>query len=459
MKNRQRSMIKRGIICLGVCFMALNSMAQQDTLYLDLKTLLEVGGANNLTIEQYQREQELALADLAKAREWWLPEIYAGLQGHKLWGAAMNADGGFFLDVNRGNMWTGPGLDAHWDFGEGIYQSKSAELRAEATTYQSQAEQNRVLLRTIHAYYDFLTAQLYSGAYGEMANQSDTIVAQLEIQVKAGIRFQSEMLLAKSNRNHLKVKQLEARNDYRESAIELVNLLNVPNGTAIIGLDTMLAPLDLIPESAWSVGGSARKKSQDNVFQSRPEYRFLNTRLKAINIDRKSTTTGLWFPELRLGANTGYFGGLLNQVSPMRPADDPNPQMLYPTSEINASLMWRIPLGRLVHGGRLKQYNAKIAIQENEISQFKNQVNEEVSKARSQLFMASEQLELAEESQSLAKEAVEQSMQRQQLGTAIPFEVFQAQEFYLRARLDYLKAIASYNKAQYSLYVALGNNL
>lgn len=51
------------------------------------------------------------------------------------------------------------------------------------------------------------------------------------------------------------------------------------------------------------------------------------------------------------------------------------------------------------------------------------------------------------------------SIQRQQLGTAMPFEVFQAQEIYLRARLDYLKAIASYNNSQYSLYVALGNNL
>jgi hypothetical protein len=46
-------------------------------------------------------------------------------------------------------------------------------------------------------------------------------------------------------------------------------------------------------------------------------------------------------------------------------------------------------------------------------------------------FMSDEQLELAEESQALAKEAVEQSIQRQQLGTAVPFELFQAQEIYL----------------------------
>lgn len=453
MSTINRSIIRKGIMCFLICFNSLSTLAQQDTLYLNLGKLLEVGGANNLTIEQYKTEHEMAMADLAKAREWWLPEVYAGLQTHKLWGAAMNTDGGFFLDVNRGNMAAGLGLDAHWDFGEGIYRAKAAGIRAEATVYQTQAERNKVLLTTIHAYYDFISAQLYSEAYGEMAGQADTIVAQLQIQVEAGIRFQSEMLLAKSNRNHLQVRRLQALHDHREAIASLANLLNLPAGTGIVGLDTMLVPLNLVAESEW------RQIQQDSIYQNRPEYSFLQTGLEATRVERKSTTTGLWLPELRIGVNTDYYGGLFEQARPMRPDEHPDPRMLYPTSAINASLMWRIPLGRLTYGGRLKQYDAQINLQKNEIRQFRNQVGEEVNKAKSQLLMASEQLELAEESQALAREAVEQSIQRQRLGTAKPFEVFQAQEIYLRARLDYLQAIASYNKAQYSLFVALGNNL
>jgi outer membrane protein TolC len=448
-----RSIIRTGLLCLGVCFLAFHTFAQQDTLYLNTEKLLEIGGANNLTIEQYKREQDLALANQANAKEWWLPEIYAGLQTHKLWGAAQNADGGFFLDVDRGNIWTVLGMDARWNFGEGIYQSKAADLKAKATFYQTQAERNQVLLKTIHVWYNFLTAQLYNGAYREMVDQADTIVEQLQIQVEAGLRFESEMLLAKSNRNHLHVRQLETQNDYREATAELVNMLNAPDGVSIVSLDTLLTPLELVPEAEWKAFPG------DSVFQLRPEYRFLNTEMDAIRVQRKSTTTGLWLPELNLGINTGAFGGLFDQVRPMQPAKYPNPQVLYPTTGINASLMWRIPLGRLTYGGRLKQFDSQIALRENEIIRFRNQVNEEVSKTRSQLLMADEQLELAEESQSLAKEAVDQSIQRQQLGTAKPFEVFQAQEFYLRARLDYLKVIASYNKSQYSLYIAMGNDL
>ena len=143
----------------------------------------------------------------------------------------------------------------------------------------------------------------------------------------------------------------------------------------------------------------------------------------------------------------------------MRPAEHPDPQVLYPTSQVNISLKWRIPMGRLAYEGRLKQYDAQVALQQNQIEQLSNQVDEEVNRARANLLTSHQQLELAEEAQSFAGEAVSQSLQRQQLGTAQAFELFQAQEIYLKTRLEYLKAVAQYNKAQYSLYVALGNNL
>lgn len=444
------AIIVLSLFCIASTF---HVKAQNDTLYLNLETILEVGGANNLLIEQYRKEQKLAEADLAKAREWWLPEIYGDIKGHKLWGAAMNTDGGFFLDVNRGNMWTDLGIDAHWDFGEGIYQTQSAQLRAKAQMHQTEAKRNEVLLETIHAYYEFLAAQLYNRAYDQMAKQSDTIVDQLQIQVEAGIRYESEMLLSKSNRNHLKVKRLEAQKEFLKAKAKLANLLNADPGVVLVGTDQLLTTIDIVPQSQWKNTGT------DSSFIERPEYEFLSTRLQVLETERKSTTTGLLLPELRIATNSGYFGGLFQEVRPMEPIAYPNPQVLYPTTRLNASLMWRIPIGRLTYKGRLKQYDAKMEIQENKINQFENQVNEEVSQARAELFSANEQLELAHESQELAKQAVEQSIERQKMGTAKPFEVFQAQEFYLRARLDYLKAIADYNKAQYSYYVAVGNDL
>ena len=89
-----------------------------------------------------------------------------------------------------------------WDFGEGVYNAKAAALRAEATRYMSKAERNQTLLAVIDAYYGLLTAQLSHAAYRQLAAQADTIARQLGVQVEAGLRYQSELLLAQSNHSN-----------------------------------------------------------------------------------------------------------------------------------------------------------------------------------------------------------------------------------------------------------------
>jgi outer membrane protein TolC len=436
-----------------LCLVCSDSAAQEKApVYLQLENLLEMGGANNLTIAQYRRQQDLAQADLARAREWWLPEIYAGFQNQQLWGAAMNADGRFFLDVNRQNFWAGLGVDARWNFAEGIYGVKAARLKAEASEYQTQAQRNQLLLQMLTTYYDFLTAQLTYHAYQDMALQADTIAAQLQLQVEAGLRYQSEVLMARGNHKHLQVQALAAKNGYLQEEARLVNLLHLKPGTRIVSVDTLLAPLNLVPEAEWQM-------QQENPVANRPEYRHLHTELESLRVARKTTTTGLLLPELSVGTYTSYTGRLNGPVRPMFLDEYPHTQALYPTSALNVSLMWRIPAGRLVYQGRLRQFDAQVALAENAVDQLRSDVQEEVSAAQALLLTAHEQLDLAEQGQQLAREAVQQSIQRQQLGTAQAFEVFQAQEFYLRARLDYLKVVAAYNKAQYSFHVASGNDL
>ena len=52
--------------------------AEDKTLEVNLETVLKLGGANNLTIQEFKQRQKLALANLVRASEWWLPDIFAG---------------------------------------------------------------------------------------------------------------------------------------------------------------------------------------------------------------------------------------------------------------------------------------------------------------------------------------------------------------------------------------------
>jgi len=422
----------------------------QETLPINLQTVLEMSGANNLTIKEFHAKQELANANLSKAKEWWLPNVYAGLQTHQLWGAAMNADGRFFLDVNRQNLWTGLGLNANWNFADGIYKTKSAKLQVQASVYETQTQRNNTLLATIKAYYDLQTSQMKLIAYKNLVAQSDTITQQIAIQVEAGLRYQSELLLSKSNQSHLKIEMLNAQSEYNQKSAELVRLLNLDSKVKLVSIDSVMLPMDF-QEELLSVN--------DTTYKNRPEIKFIDFTILSLQTERKITTTGLFIPTLNIGTYGSYFGRINGVVSPMFPLQYPETKQLYPTGMLNASLTWNIPLGRLIYGGDLKQYNSQIKIQEIKSEQFKSQINEEIANAQQQLIIGKEQIQIAKEGLELTTEALSQSIERQKLGTVKPFEVFQAQQFYLQAQIDYLKAISEYNKAQFALKVAKGENL
>ncbi len=421
---------------LFLCFMSLGnvSLAQQTTQSISIESLLSSMGGNSLLIKEQVLKQELAKANETKSKEWWLPDLYAGTTIHQLWGSAMNGNGEFFTSINRQNLWAGLGLNASWNFGSGIYQTQASEMRTLAAKYDSKAVRNQALLEIVHEYYDLLTSQLYYKAYENLALQADTIYQQLAVQVDAGSGYESDALLAKSNYHHLKVEMLNARIQYEKQRTRLARMLDLDAYTVLVSSDTVLAPVDL---------QGITVQSADNLI--RPELNSAGYSLQALQLERKTTTKGLWLPELKLGTYTSYFGDVFSPVNP--------------TTAVNASLLWKIPMGRLTSGGELEQYDVKIAIQQNELAQTKALINEEVTATNLLITTSNEQMVIALEGSTLAEQALNQSIDRQRLGTVRPFEIIQAQEVYIQSRLDYLSAVARYNKAQFSKYVAEGNDL
>ena len=93
------------------------------------------------------------------------------------------------------------------------------------------------------------------------------------------------------------------------------------------------------------------------------------------------------------------------------------------------------------------------------IDQFRARMNQDVVLAKGKIVNARQQMTLAAESSEFAKKALEQSIGRQEAGIVRPYEILQVQEIYVHSRFDYIKAVAAHNKAQYRLFVALGNDL
>lgn len=411
----------------------LNVNAQQ-TLPVNLETVLKLAGANNLTVQEYQLKYQQALADVAKAKEWWLPNIYAGTTTHYLNGAAMNTDGKIFTGVTRNNIWAGLGIATEIDFGKGVYQSLAAKQKAKAASYFSIAEKNKTILNAVQTYFDLQAEQLKYFFLQNLVNQADTLSQQIKIKVDAGLLYQSDYLLSQSNLSHIKISMLQSKAEWQKKSALLANQLNLDNSIILISADTTLIPLSFSFQSTDTAG-----------FQKRPEFLGLTFELKSFQSLRKTANQGLLMPKLKVGFDNGDFGAYTSPV--------------YYTNQINVSLLWNLPLGRLTYKGDLKKYDAKISIQQNEIEQFKNQYKQEISTGNSQIAVAEEQMSIAKLALQSSAEALNQSTERQKIGTARAFEVFQAQQFFLQAQLDYIKAISEYNKAQFALKVAKGDDI
>jgi len=410
------------------------SVKAQETYPVTLEKVMELAVANNLTIQEFGLKYEQALAEQSKAKEWWLPDIYGGFTTHYLSGAAMNTDGTILSGFSRDNLWGGLGIAAEIDFGKGIYQNLVARQKANAVNYFSTAERDKAILSAIQTYYDLQAAQLQYSFLQHLANQSDSLAQQIKIQVDAGLMYQSEYLLSQSNSQPLKITMLQAKSEWQKKSAQLANQLNLDNNVSLVSADTTLVPVSLSIEQSSETG-----------FEKRPEYQGLQAGLESVQTLRKTDNQGLFIPKLKVGFDNGAFGSYSTP--------------LYNTAQLNASLLWNLPLGRLTYNGNLKKHDAKIALQQNKMEQFKNQYQQELSMANSQVQIAGEQMKIGKEALLLASQALNQSIERQKSGTARAFEVFQAQQFFLQAQLDYLNAVSAFNKAQFALKVAKGENL
>jgi len=408
---------------------------------VNLPTILKLAGAKNLTIKQYDLVYQRSLAAIDKADEWYLPTLYIGPEVHYLNGAVMNTNGSILDNITQKEMWLGGGFNAEWDFSNGIYNVRAKKQQSEAIKDEGQAQRNAVILKAIAVYYDLVTAQFRYNQFNSLLTQADTITKQIKVQVDAGLRYQSEYLLAQSNYSHIQIELASARIEMLQQSNALLSLLNIDTNAMFVSADTGVAVLQLMNNIS-----DTSMTAYSQYLANRPEYKSMQAEMNVTEEEKKTTTVGMLMPKLFLGSlpdgELGSFGAPYNG-----------------TFRLDGGLLWSIPLGRLIYKGDLKIYNDDLLIQQNGLDQLTNRVHFEVDNARAQIMVAMQQIKIAGTALQQSKNALSQSIQREALGTVKPFEVFQSEQFYVQAELDYLNAVSSYNKAQYQMYVAIGNNL
>ena len=390
----------------------------QDTLVLSHADLVEITLNHNLQIQSNELKFKLAKASFYKSVGKALPTVGMGLKRYELSGYTQGTSGDF-LKVDKNNAWNGKSFRLSWSISELIFNSVAKNQEVKAAFYNKEVGNIDEKIRIYTNYYKIVASKEKEKAIISFIQKNEEIVAQLKLQVLAGLRLQSELLLAQSNFNNLKIKLLKQEQTSVELSQQLLANLNVKENYI---LKTVC---DFYVNEAININNINVEEKLNNRF----ELQALSSQVSAMKWKKNRELYGLLLPQISFGMNDGLLGPI-NQ-------DDLGNQNIMTTS-----LMWSIPLGNIFPAGNYKTQKNLYQIKTLEKVQLENELRAEMNTLIAASNSADEQYKLAKQSADYAQIAYEQSLQRQELGTATQLELFHAEKEFLNARLIYIDAIA-----------------
>lgn len=401
-----------GILC------SVFSANAQDTLYLSHNKMLQMTLNQNLQIQSNELNFTLAKASFYKSIGKALPILGMGMNRYELSGFTQSTEGNF-VEVNKNNEWSGKSFRLSWDLSELLFNSVAKKKGVKAAFYSKAANNIDEKIKVFSNYYRLLASEEKAKAITSFISKNIEIIVQLQLQVSAGLRLQSELLLAQSNLNNLKIKLLQQQQITTELSQQLLATLNV-EGNYILKTDC-----DFYINNTTTINDLNLEEKLNNRF----ELQQLSSEVSASKWQKNRELYGLFLPKISFGMNDGLLGPI-------------NQDALGNQNIMTTSVQWSIPLGNIFPAGNYKTENSLYKLKMLEKSQLENDLRVEMHALLAAFNSANQQYELAKQSAEFAKLAYEQSLQRQQLGTASQLELFHAEKEYLNAKLIYIAAIA-----------------
>lgn len=426
------------VMCTALLAAGSGTTAAEAPYLIDLPTVLRLASADNLDVRLAQQELEQARAGHATAISQFLPWISAGVAWRRHEGLTQAVDGAM-LDVDKDSRSVGPTITAQIDLGEALFGTLAAKQTVLASRSGLAARRQDSVLAAVQAYFELLKAAGMVSAQREALATSRDYEQQLQRGVGAGIIFRGDLLRVQTQTQRYQAALLQAGQQRRVAAARLAELLDL-DPTVDLEPDQR----DFVPIPSGETTDQAGLI--ERALRDRPELMRSTAQLAAARQSRRNAVYGALLPSLGAQAFLGDFSGNRDGTASVSGA----------SRDYALGLQWRFGPGGLFDLGRIRSANSKFGSAEIQVEKVSDSIRREVVEARARLQSSDEQLEAGRASVDAATEALRLTRERKQLGVGLVLEDIQAQQELVRARTEYLNALAEHNKARYELRKALG---
>jgi outer membrane protein TolC len=436
---------------------------------IDLPTALRLGGVENpeILLARQRVVEAVALRQLAAAQL--LPNLNAGTNFDSHVGNLQQSNGNI-LSLNRSALYAGlgtyavaagtvniPGLMWQGNVSEAMFGFLVARQLMRQREWESQAVRNDMLLRVATTYVDLLQAEghrVVALKTREEAAEVARVTADFAAQLKGRPADADRAAATLAERDE---DLLNAENEILLASARLAQVLNLDPSVRLFATDGYVVPTPLVPEQV------PLNELIAMALMRRPELAAKRAAIRQAFLVLRGAKVLPFSPNLLLGYSAGTFGGGSNLVAEPNgftvgttTFKEPRFDTFRGRDDVDVVVYWTLRNLGVGNLALIREAQARLQMSRLEELVILNRVRSEVAAAYARTHARFAEIEVAERALEVSRRGFEEDLRRTRALTGLPIEVLDNLRLLGQARMNYLQAITGYNRAQFELYVALG---
>ena len=246
---------------------------------------------------------------------------------------------------------------------------------------------------------------------------------------------------------------LQAQGDVLTASARLAQQLNIDPSARLHAMDGWVIPEPLVPDPIPLCELIAIALNQ------RPELESRRAAIRAAFLALKQAKVLPFSPNFMLGYSMGEEGGgsnLIAQPGGINGFMGPRFGSFAPRQDADGVFFWTIQNMGLGNAAMIRAARSRLNQSDFRELIVLDQVRNEVAAAYARTHARFAQIATGEEAVRVGTKAFREDLARIKGAQGLPIEVLDSLRLLVNARFDYLDAIIRYNRAQFQLFVALG---
>ena len=434
---------------------------------IDLATVLSLAGIQNpeLLLAQTRVSEAMAIRQLAAAQI--LPTINLGTSydGHV---GPLQQSNGNILNVQRQSMFFGAGASAiaagtvnipgvvwNLNVSDTIYNSLISRQIVTQRQFESEAARNEVMRRVVHAYLDLLEVNGIRSVRMDVRSSSAEVARVTAAFANTGQGRPADAERASTELFDRDAEVIAADSRADRASAMLARLVGLDQSARYHPIDNFIVPHSIVANELTVPEALAIALLQ------RPELHAQRVAV-ARNLTQLHAAKLLPFsPNIFIGFSVGGFGGGSNLVdqpvgSSAFAKGDPSFGNFASRTDTDLMAYWQIQNMGVGNRAMIDAARSRLRTAHWEELAMLERVRMEVAVAQRRSKIRFSQLEVGEAAVAAADAAFKEDFARARSNIGLPIEVLESLKLVERSRLEYVRAVMDFNRAQFDLYVALG---